>query len=335
MSKLHMFKLRKILAAAALAGLTSAASAFPFDSLFIFGDSLSDPGNNAIVLGTDGAQPINNSYVPTLPYGPPQGMGQYTNGNVWAYSFAAAIGLGPYAAPVLAGGGNFAFGGAQTSADGPIGGFPFSLKTQAGLYLAATGNTASANGLYVIAGGGNDARNALEAVAADPGNAPSIIAAAAATYASDTGAIVDALQAAGAHHIVVWDVPNLGISPAVTAQGATASALGAFASASMSLALMDRLNGETGVTLFDLWGMSTQWAANPAAFGLSNSTDACGGIVDCDPSTYLFWDGIHPTSAGHALIANAMVAAVVPEPETYALMLVGVAFVAWRVRRRA
>ena len=38
-----------------------------------------------------------------------------------------------------------------------------------------------------------------------------------------------------------------------------------------------------------------------------------------------------------ALIAGAMLATVVPvpEPETYALMFVGLALVAWRVRRRA
>jgi len=172
---------------------------------------------------------------------------------------------------------------------------------------------------------------------ADPGNAGSIISAAAATYAADTGAIVDALQAAGAQHIVVWDVPNLGITPAVNAQGAFASLLGSYTSATMSLALVDRLNGEAGVTLFDMWGMTTAWASDPGAYGFVNAADACGGIVGCDPSTYAFWDGIHPTSGGHALIANAMFAAVVavPEPETYALMVVGLALVTWRVRRRA
>ena len=332
-----MTTLRKLFVAAALVGLTNVASAYPFDSLFIFGDSLSDSGNNALVIGTNGAQPIDNSYIPTQPYGPPQGMGQYTNGNVWAYSFASAIGLGPYAAPVYGGGANFAFGGARTSVDGPIGGFPYSLQTQAAAYLSYSGGIASANGLYVVAGGGNDARDALEAAAADPGNAGSIIAAAAATYAADTGAIVDSLQAAGAQHIVVWDVPNLGITPAVNAQGAFASLLGSYTSATMSLALVDRLNGEAGVTLFDMWGMTTAWASDPGAYGFVNAADACGGIVGCDPSTYAFWDGIHPTSGGHALIANAMLAAVVPvpEPETYALMFVGLAFVAWRVRRRA
>ena len=329
-----MTTLRKLFVTAALAGLTNAASAYPFDSLFIFGDSLSDPGNNALIIGANGAQPINNSYIPTQPYGSPQGLGQYTNGNVWAYSFASAIGLGPYAAPVLGGGANFAFGGARTSVDGSVGGFPPSLKTQAAEYLSVTGNTASANGLYVISGGGNDARDAIEAAAADPANAVSIVTAAAATYAASTGEIVNELKAAGAQHIVVWDVPNLGATPAVTAAGG--SSLGTYASFVMSQAL-SFLNGEAGVTMFDIFGLTSALAADPGAFGLANATDACGGIVGCDPSTYAFWDGIHPTSAGHALIANAMLAAVVPvpEPETVVLMFAGLALVAWRVRRSA
>ena len=330
-----MTLIRKLVVSAALAGLTTAASAYPFDGLYIFGDSLSDAGNNALVIGTDGAQPITNSYIPSQPYGPPQGLGQYTNGNVWAYSFASAIGLGAYAAPSLAGGGNYAFGGARTKVDGSMGGFPPSLKTQASGYLQSTGGTASASALYVVAGGGNDARDALEAVAADPGNAVSIIAAAAVSYAFNTGRIVDSLQAAGAQHIVVWDVPNLGIAPAVNAEGSFASLLGNLVSKTMSNLLASRMSGEAGVTLFDLYALSSDWVANPDAYGFANVTDACGGIVGCDPSTYAFWDGIHPTSAGHALIADAMFAAVVPEPETHALMLVGVALVAWRVRRRA
>lgn len=329
-----MTTLRKLFVTAALAGLTSAASAFPFDSLYIFGDSLSDAGNNALVIGADPGQVITgNSYIPSQPYA----SQQYTNGNVWAYSFASAIGLGAYASPSLAGGGNFAYGGARTSKDGPPeqSGFPPSLKTQANGYLESTGGTASASALYVVAGGGNDARDALEAAAADLGNAVSIITNAALTYAFNTGQIVDSLQAAGAQHIVVWDVPNLGITPAVSAEGSLASLLGDLVSKSMSQVLNARMSGEAGVSLFGMYGLTTAWASDPAAYGFVNATDACGAIFGCDPSTYAFWDGIHPTSAGHALIADAMFAAVVPEPETYALMIAGLALVAWRVRRRA
>ena len=56
--------------------------------------------------------------------------------------------------------------------------------------------------------------------------------------------------------------------------------------------------------------------ANPASFGLSNVTERCytgdditfngSGDVCPTPSSYLFWDGIHPTATGHALLAQAM-----------------------------
>ena len=52
----------------------------------------------------------------------------------------------------------------------------------------------------------------------------------------------------------------------------------------------------------------------------------------CDPSKYLFWDGIHPTSAGHALLAAGMLA-VVPEPSSMLMLAVGIcALLAWRRR---
>ena len=68
-------------------------------------------------------------------------------------------------------------------------------------------------------------------------------------------------------------------------------------------------------------------------------TDACGAVGSvCNPATSLFWDGIHPTSAGHAILAQGMLAVVaVPEPEEYALLVAGSLLVAWRTsakRRR-
>ena len=69
---------------------------------------------------------------------------------------------------------------------------------------------------------------------------------AAASFAADVGSIVDPLQAAGAQHIVVWDTPNLGLAPAVVAGGG--AALGSFLAASMNNALALRLAGEAGVS---------------------------------------------------------------------------------------
>ena len=57
-------------------------------------------------------------------------------------------------------------------------------------------------------------------------------------------------------------------------------------------------------------------------------------VAGCDPSTYVFWDGIHPTSAAQVLVAGAMLTAV-PEPASVLLMALGVAGLVAARRRQA
>jgi len=73
--------------------------------------------------------------------------------------------------------------------------------------------------------------------------------------------------------------------------------------------------------------------ANPGAFGFTNATDACARFTTCDPSTFVFWDGIHPTSGGALVISNAMLA-VVPEPATLILLGAGLVMAAVTARRQ-
>ncbi|WFU15902.1 SGNH/GDSL hydrolase family protein [Bradyrhizobium sp. CB3481] len=318
-----------LVAVVAFSLVTLPASASIYNSLVVFGDSLSDSGNNAILIGANPGQTITgNTYVPSQPYG----SGAYSNGPVWASSVATQLGV-PLL-PSLAGGTNYAYGGATT---GPAGnGFPFSLLTQANQYLAA--NSASANALYVIAGGGNDARAALAAIAACGPGCPgptvaATIAATATQYANNVGSIINALQASGAQHIVVWNTPNLGLAPAVTAAGA--SALGTLLAASMNAALAAQLSLEPDVKAFDIFTLGTTIALNPGAFGFTNVTDACGAIVGANCATYAYWDGIHPTAAAHEKIAEAFLAVTaVPEPSTWFMMVVGFGFVGFVAYRR-
>jgi len=101
--------------------------------------------------------------------------------------------------------------------------------------------------------------------------------------------------------------------------------LGTSLATQMNLALAAALAGDTGVSIFDIFGLGTSIAANPAAFGLVNVTDACGAPSNaCDPATAQYWDGIHPTATAHTLIADAFLAeAAVPEPSTWAMMIIG------------
>lgn len=307
--------------------LVLCAPAWSYTGLVVMGDSLSDGGNNAAAFGIDAGQVISgNLYVPTLPYA----SGTYSNGPTWVDGLASALGVS--AGPAALGGTNFAFGGAQTSDESN--GIP-SLLTQVGLYLGATGGVADPDALYVLAGGGNNARAALEAIGFDGAPLLRTTLVTALTYARDVGVMVDTLQAAGATDIIVWNTPNIGLTPAVSALGAPASFLGQVIGNAMNRALARRLADEPGVRIFDVFGLVGSVVGSPGAFGLDNVTDACGAPSNaCDPATALFWDGIHPTTAGHQVLTNGMVALAVPEPGSWVLLLAGGGALLWWRRRR-
>lgn len=324
---------KPVLSCLLAASAVFSAPALGYSSLVIFGDSLSDSGNNAALGLYDPNQVVTgNTYVPRDTYGPAR---TYSNGLVWASYFAAALNL-PLT-PSLAGGTNFAAGGATTGTDGsfllpsppfPLNSlYPFSLRTQTNLYLAATGGVASPDALYVVAGGGNNVRTALTEVFFQGGDLFTVAGATAFKYASDVGYIVDSLQAAGATRVVVWDTPNVGLAPAVVANGAQAVSAASLISGVMNGALAARLDDEAGVTSFNINSVSASFA---------NTSDACGAVPAANCSQYLYWDGLHPTTAAHALISNAMVAHVTAVPETGSAWLMagglGALLMVWRRR---
>lgn len=331
--------IKKLVLVAALATVGLCGQAAAFTGLYVFGDSLSDSGNNALLIGSAPGQVVTgNTYVPSQPYG----MGAYSNGQTWVNTFAAGLGLS--IAPSLGGGGNYAYGGARTVLNGSdvpvLPGFPPSATTQLlggpsalpymNGYLTPLASV-PATALYVIAIGGNDVRDLSVSVALGT-TSPAAVPGLAAAYATAVGNMVDALQAKGAQNIVVWGAPNVGATPAALTGGPAFAGLATNISAAFSGALQARVAGEAGVTFFNVFNTTSAIVANPGAFGLSNVTDACGAVLGCNPSQYLFWDGIHPTSAGHALIASAMLAAV-PEPSSMLMLAVGICgLLAWRRR---
>lgn len=299
-----------------------------YSSLYVFGDSLSDSGNNAVVLAPN-VTPVpipGNAFIPTYPYA----SGRYTNGEVWAQTLAFLLGLN--ADPSLLGGTDFAFGGAQTGPVGPIslsgGTVPPSLETQVALFLAQHGDTAPSTALYIVAGGGEDVLHALttiEGCGDHLGCINGVIRSTAASFAEDIGTIVSALQLAGASNIVVWDVPDVGDAPVAHALGV--SALATAIASSMNLALTTAIGEDPDMKVFDAFGLLNDVIDDPSRYGLWNVTDACAQFVSCDPSQYLFWDGIHPTSAANPIISEAILSLVteVPEPSTVALLSIALA----------
>ena len=328
------------LAAASLCAQANNLVPPAFSALYVFGDSLSDSGNNNLQFGgLTGPAPSSATFIPGLPYAAsPAGAYRptYSNGPTWVTGFAAGLGLSSFSAPSLAGGGNYAYGGARMSINGtgapPLipAPFPASLQTQLGSYLSA--RPVSSTALYVIAGGGNDVRAVGDAVAANPANAVALTTAGATAFATAAAQMVGTLRAAGASNIVVWTVPNVGLTPAAGAGVGAAAGAATFISSAFNSALAQGLAG-SGAQIFDVYGLIGNVVANPASFGMTNVTQACGFAGNgCNAGSALFWDGIHPTAYAQTLVANGMLAAV-PEPSSMLMLAVGIgALLAWRRR---
>ena len=106
------------------------------------------------------------------------------------------------------------------------------------------------------------------------------------------------------------DLPELGLIPASQglpqAQRDGLNALSLAFNAQLSTRL-DQLQMSLGITIdrLDLNGVLLAAQANPAAFGFTNVTQASLDNGDTSGTGYLFWDDLHPTTAGQILIADA------------------------------
>jgi phospholipase/lecithinase/hemolysin len=330
--KHHFLRLLPFLFGYLIAIISPVAYAGPFTGLVVFGDSLSDSGNNALVFDNVLGPPLpagtlrtpvpipGPDFVPTYPYA----SGRYTNGPVWAELLASGLGLA--AAPSVAGGGNFAFGSARAGPE--LGTFPYSLADQTTMFLAQNGGRAPPGNLYVLQGGGDDARDAFELLTGggDPTALRSI-------YGTNMAALLARMEAAGADHILVLNVPDLGTAPAVRGLGPAAAAAATSLATGFNRALESSLSqlaasAANDVQLLNLFDLQQRIFSNPAAFGFSDLTSACAFSIACiaDPAATFFWDGVHPTASVHALIGNtalALVSLPIPLPGTAPLLGLG------------
>lgn len=316
-----MPRISHLAAACALALCAQAAQAQQFSNVISFGDSLSDAGNTTTADGNP-ATVAGNSFTTN-------------NDPVHAQIIAAYYGYNQQHS--LAGGYNFAFGGscAQT-ATGPatpacVAPSLPRLNAQIGLYLAgAPGGVADPNALYTVWSGANDIFGAIGGGVW--ASSPAIIGG-STVVANAVLANVTTLQTAGANYIVVYNLPDLARTPQFNT--APIAQQGAFNLATLiyNEALSTGLTGREGIIPINTFALVNEALANPGYFGFTNVTGiACGpgvpGVVSSaacgavgspgNPYTYaagtnqtfLFADGVHPTGAGHQLLANVVIATI-------------------------
>jgi phospholipase/lecithinase/hemolysin len=245
-----------------------------FDTITVFGDSLSDTGNAA------GAR--------------------FTNGPVWVEHIARHFGLS--VDPVSSGGTNYAVGGARAYEPGS----PYNLRAQVDGWLRREPEREVVErSLFIVYGGANDL------LAAVYGQDPVVLAMNAVRV---LGTIADDLASAGARHILIANLPDLAKVPAVRQYGAGVGQVATRTTTGFNEALDQTLAGveaRHGVRILrlDVFSLTERVFRDPGVLGVTgiDLTIPCqnNGRVCSDPDRRLFWDHVHPTAFAHARLARA------------------------------
>lgn len=287
------------------------------DRIVVFGDSLSDNGN--VAIATNNLFPGSNYDGGRFTNGPGTTPASAAPVGLWVEQLAGRLGVAA-PQPFLAGGGgtNYAVASATTGSNGL-----YNISDQVGIYGLTHPGGADANALYTFWGGANDLFNG----SGSPTGA-------AASLAGN----IQLLAAAGAKNFLWVNLPPLGSTPRAVAEGSTASLTAAALAFNQTWAKEVLLLRGLGinVTGVDANALFTSIASNPGSFGFTNVATPAQGLAGVDPNSYLFWDIQHPTTAGHAAVANAAYDSLsAPEPETAATILAGLAVLAGlrRVKR--
>ena len=300
-------KLVRTALAAALALAALPAAAQTYSQTVFFGDSLTDSGfYRPLLVAQNPAAAI---------------LGRFTTnpGLVWAEYIAdfygtnatPAFGLTPTGVVNLTGT-NFGAGGARIALQpgfppsGPTQLAP-SLTQQVAAYLARNGGKADPNALYTVWGGANDLFFTLQGLTTQ---------AQFLTAATQQVGLVQTLRNAGAQYILVPTLPDVGKSPFGLSQGAAGSAGITGLSNAYNNALFSGL-AQAGLHVIPLntFALLTEVTTTPSAFGFTNTTSpACGATsaLVCAPGnyppgapdTFVFADGVHPTTSAHKILGD-------------------------------
>lgn len=252
----------------------------PISELVVFGDSLSDVGT--VFRATGGQYPPN----------PPYFQGRYSNGRVWVEYLAERLQLSPAQTR------NFAFGGATTG--GQSNSLVPGVLRQVEMFTQ-THSEANPAALYVLWAGANDYLQGTGSVSAPLENLAKAI---------------DILVNRGAKKILVANLPDLGQLPSTrtSTQAATLNTLTQTHNQGLrrSLKVLSQQHSDLQIVTLDANTLYREAITNPAKFKFTNVTGAClNGARACgNPDQFLFWDGIHPTTAAHLILGETAFSAI-------------------------
>lgn len=271
---------------------------------------MAQPFDRLVIFG-DSLSDTGNIHMVTgglIPQSPPYFNGRFSNGPIWVEYLANTLNI---PAENIT---NNALGGATTQVVAQL------------VDAHLTSNTITPNTLYIVWGGANDLLDILD-------NNPNIDP--NENFLAD--ALTD-LAVAGAEHILVPNVPNLGQTPRMLETNDPTQIADATAN---TIAFNDRLQTtiETvnqsfslDILTLDTFTAIEQIVADPTAFDFTNVTTPALLPDDTtvpNPNDHLFWDDIHPTTAAHALLAD-LAAQTIPEPASLALLSTLVATLTFR-----
>ncbi|WP_218278193.1 autotransporter domain-containing SGNH/GDSL hydrolase family protein, partial [Pseudomonas sp. RW409] len=298
-----------------LACTQAIAAPSPYSSFIVFGDSLSDAGQFADPGGPAGAtQRFTNRTGPVYL----DGSGELRSANStqllgaklgFSEDQLAASTSATRASEGLPDGNNWAVGGYRTDQilDSITTTSTAGSRSRPG-YLVANHLRADPNALYYLSGGGNDFLQG-RVTSLDQANAAA-------------GRLVDSvqtLQQAGARYIMVWLLPDIGLTPAIN--GSPLQGFTSQLSAQFNTELVRQLQTvDAEVIPLNIPVLLKESFANPAQFGLAtdqNLIATCFSGNGCtenarygihsatpDPSKLIYNDSVHPTEAGQRLIAD-------------------------------
>jgi len=299
-----MRKFRPTTAAVAVAlAVASGGASAQFSGAYAFGDSLTDAGQ----------------------YG-----ARFTTNPGLSFPMYVSQQYGIAMTPSFTGGTDYGQGGARVNSPSPL--IPpnapnISIAQQVSTFLAK--GPLDPNALYQLQGGPNDIL-VLAGQAANGQITPQQLQAGVAQAAVDLAAQAVRLQAAGARYLVVYNVPDVGLTPAAGAQNARATftALAGLFNSTLNAGLAAAGLQVVQVNAFKLL---QEVVANPAAYGFTNVTGvACttASSLNCTPSTlvapnaaltYAFADPVHPTT-GLALIGAQAAISMIEAPAQVSLL---------------